>query len=433
MAIFSRVAAAMRMLTFWGGLVVLWGMPARGVAHPPMPKPQPNAVPGDDCAALQARVDLLLRTDSLQVVGLADALLQCYQDQADGDGMVSEAQAAILLRIYEIGLRHDAGGGGHWLLRRAGLGILRHAQFATTCRRWATEAISVSPDEASTYLIAATLDLVIADYVQQRIPLQEAVANWAMIDRALLLKELGGGEDATHSAALREAARLKMRDRLPDCAQVMASFGAAIDAQQLPADGCSTFLMLCELQGCDAPALWQAALALAGAGAEQAGLQRLAGAAAFNRGDWAASRDHWARAIALEPEARLQAVDHLQIAQTWLAGADYRQARSSILAAMHALPDWGEPYIRLMDLYLEGSRACNMTAFERKGLYWLLMDLCKDLLHVDNNYASQANERLYAYKSLAPTAAEIAYVGYKPGDTYPLKCWMSTTTTVPLE
>lgn len=191
--------------------------------------------------------------------------------------------------------------------------------------------------------------------------------------------------------------------------------------------------MLCELQGCDAPALWQAALETALSAGEQAGVQRLAGAAAFNSKDWATSRNHWSRAIALEPEARLQAMDHLQVAQTWLAETDYRKARISILAAMEALPDWGEPYIRLMDLYLEGSRACTMTTFERKGLYWLLIDLCKDLLNVDPNYATQANERLYAYKSLAPTADEIAFVGFKPGDSYPLKCWMSTTTTVPMQ
>lgn len=387
----------------------------------------------DDCATLQARLQEILRSDSLQAPTLADALLQCFQNQSGSDGMLSDEQAATLLRIYEIGLRHDADRRGHWLLSRAGLGLLRPMKYAKTCRRWAIEGISASPDEASTFLIAAALDCVVAEYEQQRILLKEAVSNWALIDRALLLKELQGGEEATHCAHLREASRLKMRDKLPDCGQIVANFGEAIEAQKLPADACGTFLVLYELQGCDAPALWQAALQVALAAAEQASMRRLAGAAAFNRKEWAASRDQWSRAIALEPEARLQAMDHLQVAQTWLAEADYRSARNSIRAAMLALPDWGEPYIRLMDLYLEGSNACTMSAFERKGIYWLLMDLCKDLLNVDANYATQANERLYAYKSLAPTADEIAFVGFKPGDTYPLKCWMSTTTTVPME
>jgi hypothetical protein len=73
-----------------------------------------------------------------------------------------------------------------------------------------------------------------------------------------------------------------------------------------------------------------------------------------------------------------------------------------------------------------------MTTFDQRAVYWLLIELCQQLLQTDPNYAVQANERLYNYRMWAPSIPEAEIRGFRPGDTYPLKCWMSTKTTVPL-
>jgi tetratricopeptide (TPR) repeat protein len=387
-----------------------------------------------DCHPLRAALARQWRQDSSKVCALAMQVQTCYTE----GGQISmsnlpKAQADTLLRMYQIGIAHDGAERARWLRERATLALLRPADHASHARMWLMQAIRAEPEEAPRLLISQALQLTIAAYTDLRLPLNEAVVDWAMLDRLMLLRELGGGEDAIQFALLHKHFRLEMRRALPDCNQLMGNFSEQIAHQTLPVAGCQTFLVLYEMQGCDAPSLWEAALHQVLTIGNQAWLNRLAGAEAFNRRAWPEALTYWQQAIALEPDDRLKAVDQLQIAQAWLAEGDQRQARTAIQAAMALHPTWGEPYIRLMDLYLEGKSACNLPAFDQKTLYWLLIELCQTLLNVDPNYAVQANERLYLYKSLAPTRAEAAFIGFRPGDSVPLKCWMSTTTTVPLD
>ncbi len=318
-------------------------------------------------------------------------------------------------------------------MERAMMTLQRPQEYAKVTRRYLLEAIADSPDETPAYLFAHALEQVIAAYKANRVPLGETVATWAMLDRALLLRELGGGDEVAAIAALHKHYRLQMRTTLPDCQQLRANFEEGILLKTLPKGGCESFLVLYGLQQCDAPDLWAAAFGLRLAAGDAAWLQRMAGEEAYNRGLFEQSRTYWLRAVALEQDIHLQAADHLQIAQAWLAQQDYRKARASLHTAMQLHATWGEPYVRLMDVYLEGSKACGWNAFDHKALHWLLTDLCSQLLNVDPNYTLQANERLYAYRRAAPSIEEAAIHGFKAGDTYPLKCWMSTSTAVPLD
>ncbi|MFN8394149.1 MAG: hypothetical protein U0176_05680 [Bacteroidia bacterium] len=136
-------------------------------------------------------------------------------------------------------------------------------------------------------------------------------------------------------------------------------------------------------------------------------------------------------AAAGEQDVALKAADMLQVAATWREQGRWREARAALQEAMRLRPDWGEPYLQLMDLYIEGSEQCAWPDFEGRAMYWLLMELCQKLKGIDPEMETEANARHEKYARRAPSLREAAYLGWQPGDTYPLKCWMNTATVVP--
>lgn len=413
------------MRIFSVGCLLLWSV-TMGPLHA-------QSAATQDCAALHQRLSRLWQADSTQVFTLAEAMQECCLDAVGRDwGSIAQAQADTLLRMYTLGIAHDRVDQGRWLDARATLGLLRCEAYPHTVRPWLMAAILGHPDEPSLFFVEAALARIVDEYRGGSLPLGAAVADWVMLDRLLLLQELGGGAEAGNAATLRKHARLKLRAALPDCNLLLSRYADAIARQQLSADSCRSFLTRYELQGCDQAPLWEAALRTAVAAHDDAWLRRLAGAEAYNRGAWEEGRTHWLQALALEGDRRLQATDHLQVAQTWVAQKDYRKATIHLKTAMQLHPNWGEPIVRLMDVYLEGRQVCDMSTFDQRAVYWLLIELCQQLLQTDPNYAVQANERLYNYRMWAPSLPEAEIRGFRPGDTYPLKCWMSTKTTVPL-
>jgi tetratricopeptide (TPR) repeat protein len=344
---------------------------------------------------------------------------------------LTRVQADTLLRIYAIGEVYDPAGPQHWLLQRALLGHRLPEHYSNRARKWIMEAIASIPQEVPSFLFEAAGHDLAEAYNSMQVSLNVAARDWATLSRVLLVHQVSNSPDAPLWAQVRAQLTLEMRSVLPDCNQLYGNFSEALGLGKLPADACETFLVLYDLQGCDQPALWEAAMKDALQASENAWLYRLAGTEAFNRGQMAQSRSHWLKACSLETIPSLQANDQLQIAATYRAEKDFRKARSCLQDAMRRHPNWGEPYLHLMDLYLVGSESCTMTEFERKGLYWLLIELCQRLKAVDENYAAEADARYYQYVQACPSPAEASFQGWKPGDTYPLKCWMSTVTVVP--
>lgn len=378
--------------------------------------------------AMQACLHQLWRTDSLQIHWVADAVRDGYERQGRP---LSLPQADTLLRIYAIGQAQDAAGPHPWLLRRALLAQSQSGFYGPQALDWAIEAIAVAGDEVPAYLVLETGHRIARDFKAGKIPLLAAARAWAVLDRTLLQRQVSHGRDAAEWAQIQSQLTLELRSAMPDCNQLYGSFGDALASGKLPAADAETFLVLYDLQECDRHALWEAALGVVMKAGGNAWCHRLAGSEAFNRGQMSESRNFWQTASDLESNPVLKAHDHLQLAATFRAENDFRKARSHIQEAMRLHPSWGEPYVQLMDLYVVGSDGCTMDAFERKAMHWLLVELCQTLKAVDESYAAMADERYFEYLKACPTPEEASFQGWKPGDSYPIKCWMSTATTVP--
>ncbi len=342
----------------------------------------------------------------------------------------TRAQADTLLRIYAIGQSNDPSGPQPWLLRKALFAQAQAQFYGRLVLRWSIEAISAAPETVPSYLVTEAAHTLARDYKANLITLNNAAKYWAVIDRTIVRRQLHTGTEAKEWAKVQSHIRLEMRSSMPDCNQLHGSFAEGLETERLNAEGCETFLILYSLQGCDAQSLWDKALGVALKDSKNAWLYRLAAGEAFNSRKFEKSREFWQEAFALESNVALRAHDQLQLAMAFRAEKEYRQARAHIQEAMHLLPGWGEPYVQLMNLYLEGSDACVMTEFERKAMFWLLIDLCQTLKSSDPSYADVADERYYLYLQQCPTTEEASFQGWKSGDSYPIKCWMSTATRV---
>ncbi len=375
---------------------------------------------------MQRCLSQLWQIDSTQTYLVAESVASTMTQSRS----LTRPQADTLLRIYAIGRTHDPAGPTIWLLRRAMLAHSQSPWYDRLLLRWSIEAIVTSPEDVPSYLVMQTGRVLAKEQKATKITLKAATTAWTTLEHVVFLRQIANGKEAAEWAEIQQQLTLEMRSVMPDCKQLEANFSEGLSAGNLDAEACKSFLVLYSLQKCDRPTLWDRAFAVAGSQGDDPWLFRLAAEEAFNRREYAKSRAFRQNACSVEKSNALQAHDQLQIAATYRAEKDYRQARTAIQNAIRLHPTWGEPYVQLIDTYLEGSESCTMSPFERKALYWLLMDICQTLKSTDESYANLADERYFAYQKLCPTSDEAAFQGWKSGDTYPLKCWMSTATRV---
>ncbi|MFM2375190.1 MAG: hypothetical protein RLZZ165_287 [Bacteroidota bacterium] len=415
----------------WGRLLICCSLafPMAGMAQTNVSALLTGIESATDRSQAQNLLNQLWLLDSTKTYLQAETIQRHWEESGGG---ITRTQADTLMRIYAIGCKHDPHGSGKWLLLRARLALSQPDLHPRQTLGLMMEAIALAPRETPPFLYTEAGHLLAREYKSINLSLNAAAKDWVTLDRALLERKVSDPQGAAEWARIQEQLTLEMRSCFPDCRQLQGDFSEAIGQGNLPPDACETFLVICSLQGCDESQAWEEALQCALKAGENPWLHRLAGAEAFNRGQIARSRTHWQKACSLEVALPLQASDQLQIAATYQQEKDFREARSCIQAAMDRQPGWGVPYLQLMDLYLAGSETCKMSAFERKALHWLLIDLCLKLSAIDESCSMEANQRYYAYLKACPTKEEAAFYGWKAGDTYPLKCWMSTATTVRL-
>ncbi|MEM7035899.1 MAG: hypothetical protein AAF570_02895 [Bacteroidota bacterium] len=380
-------------------------------------------------------LDQILSTDSLYAWEVADAAEQLFLGP---EGNVEPTPESLdrLYQIYGTGIRHDRAAPEAWQARRAFLAIRFTEHAGKRKHRYLQAAIEADPQNCPLLFYQAWLEEGLSRYKANRYPLNRLAEDWAKATRFLHTREVAAGSDAEATNRTFRKLALRMRDGIPDCALLYAQFRDGIDGEVLEAAGCATYMILGALHTCDHPALWLKARDKVLQDAPTAWAYRLAAAEALDRGAHTESRDYWQAAFRMESSAELKASDKLHEGHVLGLMGDFRAARMTIREAMRLHPTWGEPYMQLADLYLAGSSKSDceyFTAFDRKAVYWLLIDLVQKARNVDARYEQEAIRRQYEYGRKAPTPEEATFKGLRSGDTWPLKCWMSTVTTVKMD
>lgn len=392
-----------------------------------------NQSNGEKEAARALLSDLLVE-DSTGIYRLANSVEQLILPGAAQTATPSTSEIQQLFQVYELGRRHDPAGPADWQIRQALLGLRYPAMFPNQQSSLLQKAVTAAPYRCPLLLYERWADWEIKawktqqKYVSGSGPVGSAniATAWRQISDLLYNRQIRQSNDAEEAGRLLQHLGLQMRNALPDCAAFSPNAPDKNDSK-----ACADYLILVDLQQCHADeTIWRRAFDRVVSDFPEAWMYRLAAARQFDGGDLLAAQQSYLRAEALETDPVRKAADFLRIADLVAMNGEYPQARQFIKKAMELHPDWGEPYFRLCDLYLESVEKCNFSAFDQKAIYWLAIDLCHNAQNVDTGCEEEAIDRIYRYKQLTPTPSEYAFKGLKSGDTWPLRCWMSTVTTV---
>lgn len=132
----------------------------------------------------------------------------------------------------------------------------------------------------------------------------------------------------------------------------------------------------------------------------------------------------------------------LKLSEAYLNKGSLETARKYARQAADLNPEWGEPYVKMADIYAEAVNQCtnNRKLDEKdKAVYWLVLDMLDKAKQVDPTVASQVDRKYQAYKPVTPTTEEKFFWSppLKKGDSFKIdsslrKCygWINETTTV---
>ncbi|MEM6269937.1 MAG: hypothetical protein AAF998_10905 [Bacteroidota bacterium] len=376
-------------------------------------------------AALGLLREIVMR-DSTAVFRLADAAESIVLPGQSHTQAPGADEVALLQEVYRLSANYDPMGPNEWHLRQ-GMLVLRYPEvYREKGRNMIKRAVLAAPFGCPLVLYENWLEFEIQDYQRGRATLGELAADWRQASELLQSRLIRHGDPTEPAGRLQLTLLLRLRRVVPECEDLLR-----LVHNDPTAVTCSGFLVLYALQDCYTEhEFWEVEFNCAREQGEAPWMFRLAAADALNRQEFLAAINFLNRAVELGEDPALRANDCLNVAEILALNGDYRAARTEIERAMQFQPTWGYPYIRLAELYLEGSNACEFSDFDRKAVYWLAVSLCQDAKNVDPSVTLEADRRIYQYNLSTPTVKEAKFKGLSDGDTWPLRCWMSTVTTV---
>lgn len=378
-----------------------------------------QAVATDDPSSAFRTFHELFALDSNQAWPLASGLAELIDDDAPRPGLLDS-----LVILYRIGGRQSPGSAVDFSQKQAFLAFRFPAHFDLEKPLWLKQAIDLNPFQCALQLYRFWGDGLEAGQMRNRIRLAAVAEDWAAFDRYLYARELLFPSEAEATHRVRTRIHHQLASLIPDCEGIRKTLKVSSENSQL-----FQALVLSSLQRCRNEAVWIRFERDLSSGAP-AWAHRLLADHYLNIGQPDKCLATLKLAISQEELPILKADLHAQSARLLVDQGNYRAARAQVQTAISLVPAWGDLYLTMADIYLEGSKACNFNDFDSKAVYWLAIDLAQKAINSSPHLQQEANRRIFEYRLQMPEAKEIEFRGLSAGDTWPLKCWMNTVTTV---
>ncbi|TVQ65284.1 MAG: hypothetical protein EA360_10025 [Balneolaceae bacterium] len=132
----------------------------------------------------------------------------------------------------------------------------------------------------------------------------------------------------------------------------------------------------------------------------------------------------------------------IEIAELYQNEGDLQAARRYARQASQIDRSWGEPYLRIADIYAEAVSQCTSAqgrVIDRddRTVYWLVLDYVDRARAADPSVANAANRRTNSYRPVMPTAEDKFFRGWETGEEFRIdsnlnECyaWINETTRV---
>ncbi len=99
--------------------------------------------------------------------------------------------------------------------------------------------------------------------------------------------------------------------------------------------------------------------------------------------------------------------------------------------ALKIRPSFGKAYLLIAQAYAKSANNCGNDEFSKRIVYQAAADKAVQAKKVDQSIASLANKYITSYTASAPKTKDYFLAGYKPGDSYTIKCWVNETVVIP--
>ncbi len=326
----------------------------------------------------------------------------------------SEGALDTLVFLYSTYRPADSDAELQWLAHRANLAQELPASHAPQKVRWTVEALENHPQGEFDHLVPSLADGFQQVYAQDQFTQRELLKWWFRLDRHLYQREVKGSTGFGRRSTFR--------------ARVLDILGGCDALSQLARTDSDTRILLYSL----CPNTFDGALSPPQQLTHPGWAYRHLALQAYAEGQAGACRAHLGQAYDLETEPLLRADLAVQLAGIIAQGGNYREARNWLRKAQKDAPNWSLPFLELARLYVEGSRNCGLSGFDRKAVYWLALDEIQTIMDRQSNPDGAVRELYFSYQKQMPTAEEMRFQGLEIGDTWPLRCWMNSVTTARL-
>jgi|GEM_PF-2751304 tetratricopeptide (TPR) repeat protein len=344
-----------------------------------------------------------------------------------GEEIAKKPQTDTLIRIYDLACSLQSGNKAPWLARKAMLAARFPQHYPSQTLTWIEDAIQVAPYECPLHLYSLW-----ADEVDRKMGGNAGnyAWMWLKMDRLLYRRSLFRPEESDDCIRLEQHLGHHMAAMIPPCENIESAWMAQ-NLAEIKEQTIMNYLATAHLGRCnDSLGRTKAVDWLSSSRSIHPDFSRIMAMEAMERREYECSISFWEKAIAHEDDAEAKAGDLLFLGEIQKLQGRHAEARRSFEEASRLLPMWGEPYIRLADLYVDGSAACRLADFDQKVLCYLLVDLCRIAASADPTYGEESARRIRQYLAKMPSKAELELRGLMEGDTWPLRCWIGKAVVV---
>jgi hypothetical protein len=141
---------------------------------------------------------------------------------------------------------------------------------------------------------------------------------------------------------------------------------------------------------------------------------------------------YFEKAAGFEADSLKKSEVYLTVANTYMS-IDKAAAKANAIKAAAYNPKNGKPYLMLAEMYAAApsQKDCALNDFDKKAIYWLVIETTKKAQVADPKYKPTVEGLLKRYNGKTPTKQDAKAVGKRKGDAIALGCWINETVTVP--
>ena len=139
---------------------------------------------------------------------------------------------------------------------------------------------------------------------------------------------------------------------------------------------------------------------------------------------------YYKEAIEMEDNNVKLSFYNMRLSEIYQIGGSYSLSRNSAYRAIQLNSNWGDPYIKIGDLYCASVNDCGENNLERSMIYCLAVDLYIKAKMVDSRVKDIANKRILKYSKFFASREECFMNDIDTEGSYTIDCWINKTTKI---